>query len=190
MNITKSKSDGKRRGYKPPGIYLILIPLLAAIVVSLAACTNNDEKVANESKIARTENNDASPLKGLNAAGKNALYSIDIINGQPVPKESSVIINTQEITMGGWAVDQQSQSPAGGVYITVDGKQDVSTVYGSERKDVADVQKNSRYRNSGFAASILTSTLEKGHHTLGLKILTADKKGYYEPDQKIDITVK
>lgn len=168
-----------------------LVILVAGMSLCVGACSEKEDDVSNPAPVTSSTTPAASgPLKDLRSVGKNTTFSIDIINGQAIPKSGPVVVNTPQVTMGGWAVDQQAQSEAGGVYVTVDGKMDVPTEYGAERKDVADANKNPRYRNSGFAASIETSTIGKGSHTLGLKILTADKKGYYEPDRKIEIEVQ
>lgn len=125
--------------------------------------------------------------------GKNALYSVDIINGKSVPKDAPVIINSQttpNIIMAGWAVDAQSQDEAADVFVVIDGKRDIPTTYGQDRPDVAAAHHNPRYRFSGFAVSIPTSNLDKGRHTLSLKILKTLRDGYYEPEQKIEIDVQ
>lgn len=165
--------------------------LVAVIAIGLGACSDTEDEVSNPAPVISSTAPAASgPLKDLKNVGKNTIFSIDIVNGQALPKSGPIVVNTHHVTMGGWAVDQQAQSEAGGVYVTVDGGMDVPTEYGTERKDVADINKNPRYRRCGFAASIETSTMAKGRHMLGLKILTADKKGYYEPDQKIEIEVQ
>ncbi len=188
MRIVGSTSFCKLLDFRHPTTLAILV---VAIVLCLGACSAEDDEISNPAAVTSSAAPAASgPLKNLRSVGKNTAFSIDIINGQAIPKSGPVVVNTPQVTMGGWAVDQQAQSEAGGVYVTVDGKIDVPTEYGSERKDVADANKNPRYRNSGFAASIDASTIGKGSHTLGLKILTTDKRGYYEPDRKIEIEVQ
>ena len=121
------------------------------------------------------------------------LYSVDIVNGKEVPKDRPVFVDAKsdkELTIGGWAVDHQAETGAGGVSINIDGKREIPAVYGQERKDVANFYSNPRYAASGFAVSIPTSLMEKGRHTLTLKVLRADRRGYYEPDQKIDVYVQ
>jgi len=122
------------------------------------------------------------------------LYFVDFVNGHAVRQaDSSFIINSdqeQTITISGWAVDQQAQKQAGGVFVTIDDKLDIPALYGLDRKDVADHFQNRRYRFSGFSASFATSVLGKGRHTVSLKIVTADKKGYYVADPKIVLEIK
>jgi hypothetical protein len=122
---------------------------------------------------------------------KALLYSVDIVNGRALPKDVPIFVEAKdrELTIGGWAVDHQAETGAGGVFISIDGKKEVPAVYGQERLDVATVHNNPRYLASGFAVSIPTSLMEKGRHTLTLKVLKADRSGYYEPEQRIDVYV-
>lgn len=55
---------------------------------------------------------------------------------------------------------------------------------------MVDYFENPDYRFSGFSASFATSVLDEGQHTLSLKIVTADKKGYYQPEQTIVLEVR
>lgn len=131
-------------------------------------------------------------LSKATRTGQRELYSVDILNGIALPKDRPVLIdaNDRELTICGWAVDHEAQAEAGGVYVSIDGKRDVRGIYGLERKDVAVLLRNPRYADSGFVASIQTSLMGKGSHTLTLKILTTDRQGFYEPDQRIDVYIE
>ena len=121
------------------------------------------------------------------------LYSVDIVNGRSLSEDATLYVDGEserEITLGGWAVDHRAGAAAGGVYVCVDGERDIPTVYGQERKDVAAVHNNPLFEASGFAASVPTSVLEKGPHTLTLKVLTADGKGFYSPARRIHVYVR
>jgi hypothetical protein len=124
----------------------------------------------------------------------STLSGIDSVNDRRLAQlDTPIIINAQDeetITISGWAVDQKAGRAAGGVFVNVDGQIDIPTLYGSNRQSVVDIFKNSRYRYSGFWASFATSVLGEGQHTLSLKIVTADKKGYYEADQEIILEVR
>ena len=195
--LTAGRGVGPRQG-----TWLPLLVLLAALALAAGACAEDDDATTESAPPATNTTTttgegaatgsraQGAQTPGAAAAGKTTLYSIDIINGQPVPKSGPVTVSGPQFTMGGWAVDQQAQTAAGGVVVVVDGKTEVPTQYGTERKDVADAHKNPRYQNSGFAASISTASLGKGRHTLGLKILTADRKSSYEPAQKIEVDVQ
>jgi hypothetical protein len=137
-------------------------------------------------------------LKNINLAklkfiGKNTLCSIDSINGlTPAKEKLPVIINSNNVVsiyINGWAVDSNAGLAAGGVFLNIDGKIDIPTFYGSDRKDVSDFFKNKNYRYSGFLNILGISTLSKGQHILSIKVVTADKKGYYQPDQRVVFTI-
>lgn len=120
-------------------------------------------------------------------------FAIDTINDAPFVEEDSSRLSFHSgdtINISGWAIDEFAQKEAGGVFISLDGQRDMPTQYGLDRIDVADALRNYRCRFSGFTSSINASSLNKGRHTLGIKVLTADKQGYYEPDQRIAINVR
>jgi len=130
----------------------------------------------------------------LTPAEGSTLFHIDSINDRPPSQQDSWIINVSQqeetLTIVGWAVDQQVQNTAGGVFVNIDGQIDIPALYGLDRPDVATLLGENRYRYSGFWASFATSVVGEGQHTLSLKIVTADKKGYYEADQKIILEVR
>lgn len=120
---------------------------------------------------------------------------IDSINfRQPSQQGDSYIISISQqeesLLILGWAVDQPAQKTAGGVFVSIDGQIDIPLLYGGDRPDVAAYLKDSRYRFSGFATWLATSVVGHGQHVLSFKIVTNDKKGYYESDQKIIVEVR
>jgi SAM-dependent methyltransferase len=120
-------------------------------------------------------------------------FFIDTINNTPLGHQlvPGLLFGSDEtIRITGWAIDESAQKAAGGVFINVDGTQDLPAHYGLDRLDVAAALGNYHCRFAGFTSSISASSLKKGRHTLGLKVLTADKKGYYEADQKINIEIR
>jgi hypothetical protein len=133
-------------------------------------------------------------LKACKLVEGTTLFCVDRINGWRLNQQTfHVVINAQNektITISGWAVDQKTGISAGGVFINIDRLKDIPAFSGLDRLDVADCFKNSKYRFSGFSASFATSILKKGQHTLSLKIITADKQGYYECDQRITLERK
>jgi hypothetical protein len=113
----------------------------------------------------------------------STLCNIDTLNNlQTYNQDGMPVIDTREtgiITATGWAVDEPAGQAAGGVFINIDGQRDMPAAYGLDRWDVAQARNQSNYRFSGFSGACDTSILSKGQHTLALKIVTADKKGYY-----------
>lgn len=163
--------------------------LLAVTALGLGACEAEDEAAP-----AATTNRQVSGVdpKSLQPVAGETIYDVNEINGQIPPKNAPVVVNsqsTQRVTIRGWAVDKHAQNNSGGVFINVDGKTDIETS-SQDRPDVAEAYKNPNYRQAGFQAAIPTATLGKGRHTLSLKILTADRKGYYEPKQKFEVEVQ
>jgi len=120
-------------------------------------------------------------------------FGIESINDLQLSQQNPGIINLSlqkgTLTIWGWAVDQEAKNTAGAVFISIDGQIDIPAWYGWDRPDIAARFGESRYRFSGFMASFATSVVGEGQHTLSLKIVTADKKRYYEPDQKIVLEV-
>ena len=62
--------------------------------------------------------------------------------------------------------------------------------YGRNRPDVARFLDVPEYQYSGYEGEISASEVGKGHHILSLKILTNDKKGYYDTKLKIELDIK
>lgn len=125
--------------------------------------------------------------------GSNTKYYIDLVNGKPSGPSSMVhSINYgqgRNIIISGWAVDEKNDSPAAGAFINVDDRIDIPAFYGQARPDVGVYFKNDNYINSGFRAYIPSTLLEKGKHLLSLKIVSADGKSYYMPEQRIIVYI-
>jgi phosphoglycerol transferase len=84
-----------------------------------------------------------------------------------------------EFRVSGWAVDQPSQTVAGGVDIVID-KTPFASIYGGDRPDVGDYFKNPEYRASGFTAGIPSDTFAKGEHGLTVRVVSFDGRCYYQ----------
>ena len=83
------------------------------------------------------------------------------------------------LDISGWAVDSEVEDSASGVFIEVDGKI-YPAYYGLDRVDVADYYGNKNYRYSGYVGYIRFSDMGNGVHDIGIKILSKDKKTYYD----------
>jgi hypothetical protein len=99
-----------------------------------------------------------------------------------VPKEGSFM------RVSGWAVDANNESPAGGVYVDIDGSL-FPAFYGMDTQDVADSFGVTSYRYSGFERAIPMSEIGPGTHELSIVVLTSGEEGYYQPDRKIALEV-
>ncbi len=132
-------------------------------------------------------------IQKLSSVGKSKAGGIDVINGRP-PADAAYgkidAAQTPEITISGWVIDDQTQKPAEGLFVSIDGTQDFPATYGIDRKDVADYFKNPAIRYCGFRAAIPAAQVAKGRHTVVLKIVKGDKSGYYESERRTNIEVK
>lgn len=166
--------------------------LLAVIALGFSACADDDSGGSTPKNPNATSSANIDP-KSLVNVNSETFFALDEIGAQLPKPNVPIAVNTQQtptITIRGWAVDQRVKGEAGGVIINVDGKTDVMANYGMPRPDVAANLKNPDYTNSGFRATIDTSTLDKGHHTLIMRVITADQKGYYEQKQKYELDVQ
>jgi hypothetical protein len=123
--------------------------------------------------------------------GGNPLFSVDVINNQVSPQ--NVVIEAKHgdgIYIAGWAVDATAQSEAGGVFVEVDKQLVIPALYGSDRPDVATHFRNEGYRSSGFSVFFAASALNKGRHTLSLKVIAADRRGYYDTGYRAILEIK
>lgn len=178
----------------------LIIIIAAALMIG---CSDGEDEGVNVNTSA-TNANAAPPaaatpststvdIQKLSSAGKSKAGGIDQVNGRPTSDPAFGKIDSKQATdiaVSGWVIDEQSQKPAEGVFISIDGKEDFPASYGVDRKDVADYFKNGAIRYSGFNASIPVSKIEKGRHSLSLKIVKGDKSGYYESERKVNIEVQ
>lgn len=171
------------------------IILAAAMAVSVAA-TVQAAPPQSHARLASSRTQEASvhALRKLNANPKWFPYFIDYINyGKKIfvnpHMRPFTLPRGHVLSAGGWAIDAATKSMAGGVMFTVDDKIDFGAVYGGNRPDVAH-KLGGRYMKSGFIITMRSSMLTPGSHYLRIKILSHDRKGYYEPLQKINFTVK
>jgi len=168
--------------------------LLALITLAFSGCAGDDDTSGAEGAANKSATSNASiDPKSLVDVQSETLFALDDLGGQAPKPNAPLAVNPQQtptITLSGWAVDQRVKGKAGGVIINIDGKTDMVANYGTPRPDVAANFKNPEYANTGFRATIDASTLDKGRHTLTMRVITADQKGYYEQKQKYEINIQ
>lgn len=121
-----------------------------------------------------------------------ATLAMGVCNGQPLMNIERIGVATSpfngrlihipgsgEFKVAGWAVDQQTASAADGVDVLID-QVPFPTIYGTDRGDVADYFRRPSYRASGFTAEIPADTLSKGQHALALRVVSSDRRCYYQ----------
>lgn len=118
------------------------------------------------------------------------LYNVDAINKEDLNKQKNITytLDKDKISIEGWAIDESRGRPAEAVFIAIDDKLNIPTMYGLEREDVANVYKNKNYKYSGFKASFTPSILQNGPHSLFIKIVS--KNGYYKANPNITLMIK
>lgn len=171
----------------------LLVALTTALllgVLPLSACKGDASD--SRDKPAGSDQTAISTTTLGRAAGETPFY-IDTVNKQVPSAKGPVTIDvaqTPQIMVNGWAVDKPEQSPAGGVVMVIDGNVEVPTTYGAERSDVAKFLNNPNYTKSGFVGWINVATITKGQHILSFKVLTVDRRRYYEPANKITLAIQ
>jgi hypothetical protein len=129
-------------------------------------------------------------LPKLALAG-STLFSVDVINDQVSPQNLVIKASHGDgVYIAGWAVDEQAQREAGGVFVEVDKQLVIPALYGLDRPDVATHFRNERYRPSGFSVFFAASALKKGRYTLSLKVIAADRRGYYDSGYRAILEIK
>lgn len=119
-----------------------------------------------------------------------AFGGIDGINESMSPKVgSTVTIKGDKITIAGNYVDAVKGEAAAGVVALISGKPYVAT-YGGERPDIAKALNNPKYLKSQFYVEVPAATVGAGLHDLKIRVIAADKSGYYESDLIAKLDVK
>ena len=97
----------------------------------------------------------------------------------PVPGTTIRLSGARGFRVVGWAVDASHQAAALAVDVAIDGTA-YASVYGTNRRDVADYFKQPAYWSSGFTADIPAGSLVKGLHSLSLRVVSSDGACYAE----------
>jgi hypothetical protein len=112
----------------------------------------------------------------------SALAFLDYVDGKVVPQDGSPLVvdrhKQETVTIIGWAVDSIGADAASAVFVTIDGRIDIPTLYGLDRQDVAAAYGNPRYRFSGYMATFPSEILTVAEHTISIKIVSKDGLHY------------
>ncbi len=130
-------------------------------------------------------------VRYLHFLGDATLCVVESVNGRKLIAAHTVIDRQKEtkITIRGWAIDKPYQQAAGNVFICLNHKSAILALYGKERPDIVRSLGNEHYRKCGFAATFDTRLLQSGENIVKFKVLTADKRGYYLPEQTLKLFV-
>lgn len=175
---------------------LALVALLACALAGISACTSEQDDAAAGGGTNAPATNQPRVLEGVDTqalafGGETTAFYIDLVNAKPYPPGTQLKVNGGgEITINGWGVDIKNKATAAGIIATVDDKTDVAASYGEPRKDVSAYLKDLAYINSGFTVKIPTADLAKGAHDITFKLISADKKQYFKPQQKVSVQIQ
>lgn len=159
----------------------------------LVLSKNKDKFYQSEKAIIITGNEPAtasspeSVTAGIAKSSSSTKFFIDAINDDLKAYEAGKAEITGSepfVTIRGWAIDDKASKAAGGVWVEIDGKA-YAAGYGSDRRSVADHFHNDAFLLSGFSCEIPVSALTPGPHSLSFKILSHDKKYYYQVPEKV-----
>lgn len=119
-----------------------------------------------------------------------AFGSVDGINDDISPKAGSIVtIKGDKITIAGNYVDAVKGEAAAGVVAIIAGKPYVA-IYGGERPDIAKALNNPKYLKSQFYVEVPITKVGAGLHDLKMRVISADKSGYYESDLIAKLNIK
>ncbi len=127
----------------------------------------------------------AAPTEGMSAGLPKlkalAGVSLDRIGAAPDPlnKQPAVTPGGQATAFEGFAFDPQAKAPARGVDVVVDGKA-YGSAYGASRPDVASYFKQPGLAAVGFSFTLPAGALGAGPHSVRMRVVAADGKGFYE----------
>jgi hypothetical protein len=109
------------------------------------------------------------------------MYHLDAIGSSvnPTAAKSFELFGDKSILVMGWAIDGPTKTLAGGVDVVID-QAPYSAHYGTGRTDVAGYYKRPDYEKSGFELTLPPGQLTKGDHSLSIRIISSDRKSYYQ----------
>ncbi|HLZ76667.1 hypothetical protein [Phenylobacterium sp.] len=97
----------------------------------------------------------------------------------PRSRQPAVTPAGQATVFDGFGFDAPAKAPGKGVDLVVDGAA-YGTVYGAARPDVASFFKAPALVNVGFKAVLPAGALAPGAHTVVVRVVAADGKGYFD----------
>lgn len=137
-------------------------------------------------------NQEMANISELKQSSLETSYSLDTVDGVSASGALVFPINStrqETITVTGWAVDDSARNVASAVFISVDGKTNIATLYGLERPDVATSFHDSLFTSSGFMATFSSSILSPGRHAISLVIVSNNGLSYYVTPEIVELVV-
>ena len=157
---------------------LFALSLFFVLGGCLRSPERGDTQTARVTEIRKPETGDSASLARKD---NKPLYNLEYIGAvvDPAGKQPVRVELGNELLVAGWAVDAPSRAMAGGVEIVIDGTP-YTAAYGLPRGDVAEHFKVPAYSNAGFSFRTAATNFGAGRHQIAVRILTNDKRSYYE----------
>ena len=167
-----------------------ILSISLSTVVLLAGC-GNDQQSTSEPPAEKRAVAGQDKFENVTVKLEAPAYgSVDGINDVTSPKVGSTIsIHGDKVIVAGNYVDFVKGDAAAGVIALIDGKPYVA-VYGGDRPDIAKALNNSKYLKSQFYVEIPTTVVGVGIHDLKMRVIAADRSGYYESNLIAKLDVK
>ncbi len=181
-----------KRGLSPGiliGIVFLVVAALFAFLIGVAVKQPTPAPALPSSPLSTPP--PTVPVDTLGKAPGTTSFSLDSLNDTSLagsPPMPIAVMSGAAVTLRGWAVDVPNGAAAGGVIVSVDAV-NYQAAYGADRPDVAALLGKPAYRPSGFSITFPAKMLTPGGHTITIKILTNDRKAYYQPDQTVTIAL-
>jgi len=107
-------------------------------------------------------------------------YFVDQFGPSVQPFGKTVEIRSGEkVMVRGWAIDAPAARLAGGVEVVIEGRA-YKLPYFLARADVAAALRTEAYTDCGFLGIVSPELFPKGSHTVLFRIVSADRKTYYQ----------
>jgi hypothetical protein len=156
-----------------------LFPLLLAmpLALSLASCDQPKNRTGDAPAITAP----GAMSEGLPARPEFPGFYLDYVGParDPMNNQPAVTPASQPTVFSGFGYDTPAKLPAKGVDVVVDGKA-YGTTYGQPRQDVADFTKVPALVPVGFTVTLPAGALAAGDHTVVVRVIAADGRGYFE----------
>jgi len=154
---------------------------------------DRDAYVETEVRVRRAVADTTTGLPRLDAAVRVTID--DVLAGTtPYPWESrdadASLRGDELLWVRGWAIDQVRGAPAAAVTLCVDERLEFTAQAGLERPDVAAALGDPALSPCGFAANVPLAGLQLGDHHLAVRVIAADRSGYFENDRPLRLQIR
>ena len=190
VTVTLYEIDTAAAGSKAQSIsYSVTVTL--AVVLALAGCDRPRPRVVPPDPMAAGPGQveaPPAPTEGLSAGlarrAEMAGFTLDRIGAaaDPLNRRPATTPAGAATRVDGFGFDPVAMAPGKGADVLVDGRA-YGTRYGAARQDVAAYFKTPGLAAVGFSTLLPAEALTPGPHTVSIRVVAADGKGFFESPQ-------